>query len=150
MSLRGAQYPGIHELGANKVMRYLFAAIIFCGVGVAGAQELPSANFAPVALSEQRTQVWRVYNLNPDCTPADAIVGKVTKQGKGQVEFEENLGFSTYPPNTQKSRCNAQQTAGLSLFYTSPAGFRGTDIFGVEIVGGQGQSRKATFRITVK
>ena len=105
-------------------MRYLFAAIIFCGVGVAGAQELPSANFAPVALSEQRTQVWRVYNLNPDCTPADAIVGKVTKQGKGQVEFEENLGFSTYPPNTQKSRCNAQQTAGLSLFYTSPAGFR--------------------------
>ena len=29
-------------------MRYLFAAIIFCGVGVAGAQELPSANFAPV------------------------------------------------------------------------------------------------------
>ena len=89
-------------------MRYLFAAIIFCGVGVAGAQELPSANFAPVALSEQRTQVWRVYNLNPDCTPADAIVGKVTKQGKGQVEFEENLGFSTYPPNTQKSRCNAQ------------------------------------------
>jgi hypothetical protein len=114
------------------------------------AQELPPANPAPVVLSEQRTQVWRVFNLNPDCTAADVIVAKVTKQGKGQVEFEENLGFSSYLQNSQKYRCNTQQTAGVSIFHTSPTGFKGTDGFEIELVGGHGQSRKASFRVSVK
>jgi hypothetical protein len=40
-----------------KMMRYPFAALIIaCFVDVAGAQELPPANPAPVVLSEQRTQ----------------------------------------------------------------------------------------------
>jgi hypothetical protein len=57
------------------MMQYPFAALIIaCFVDVAGAQELPPANTAPVVLSEQRTQVWRVFNLNPDCTAADVIV----------------------------------------------------------------------------
>ena len=115
-----------------------------------GAQQLPSANISPVVLSEQRTQVWRTFNLNPDCPAADVIVAKVTKEGKGQVEFEENMGFSTYPKNSQKYECNIQQTAGLSIFYTSPTGFKGTDSFEIELVNGRGQSRKASFRVTVK
>src|SRR6187551_974151 len=118
-------------------MRYPFVALIVASfLDVAGAQELPPASLAPVALSEQKTQVWRTYNLNPDCTAVAVIVPKVTKEGKGQIEFEENLGFSTYPQNSQKSRCNTQQTAGLSIFYTSPAGFKGTDSFEIEFVNG--------------
>jgi hypothetical protein len=117
---------------------------------VAGAQELPPANFSPVVLSEQRTQVWRTFNLNPDCSAADAIVAKVTKQSKGQVEFDENLGFSSYPKDSQKYGCNTRQTDGLSIFYTSPTGFKGNDSFEIEIVGGHGQSRKASFRVRVK
>jgi hypothetical protein len=134
-----------------KMMRYPFAAfIIACFVGVAGPQELPPQNPAPVVLSEQRTQVYRIFNLNPDCTAPDVFVAKVTKQGKGQVEFEESLGYSAYPENSQKYGCNIRQTAGLSIFYTSPTGFKGTDSFEIEIVGGLGQSRKASFRVKVK
>jgi hypothetical protein len=134
-----------------KMMRYPFAALIIaCFVDVAGAQELPPANTAPVVLSEQKTQVWRTFNLNPDCSAAGVIVAKVTKEGKGQVEFEENLGFSTYPKNWQQHGCNTQQTAGLSIFYTSPTGFKGTDSFEIELVNGRGQSRKASFRVRVK
>jgi hypothetical protein len=134
-----------------KMMRYPFAALIVaCFVDVARAQELPPANPAPVVLSEQKTQVWRAFNLSPDCTAADVIVAKVTKPGKGQVEFEENLGFSAYPKDSQKYGCNTRQTPGLSIFYTSPTGFKGTDSFEIELVGGQGQSRKASFRIRVK
>jgi hypothetical protein len=133
-------------------MRYPFAALIIaCFVDVAAAQELPPANHVPVVLSEQRTQVWRTFNLNPDCSAAGVIVAKVTKEGKGQVEFEENLAFSTYlPKNSQRYGCNTQQTAGLSIFYTSPPGFKGTDSFEIELVGGQGQSRKVSFRVRVK
>jgi hypothetical protein len=119
-------------------------------VDVVGAQELPPVNHVPVVLSEQRTQVWRTFDLNPDCTAAGVIVAKVTKQGKGQVEFEENLGFSIYPKNSQNYRCNTRQTAGLSIFYTSPTGFKGTDSFEIELVGGRGQSRKVSFRVRVK
>jgi hypothetical protein len=109
----------IHKLGGMKMIRYPFAAlIIVCFVDVAGAQELPSANHVPVVLSEQRTQVWRTFDLNPDCTAAGVIVAKVTKEGKGQVEFGENLGFSAYPKNSQNYGCNTHQTAGLSIFYT--------------------------------
>ena len=51
------------------MMRYPFAALIIaCILDVAGAQELPPANITPVVLSEQRTQVWRTFNLNPDCS----------------------------------------------------------------------------------
>jgi hypothetical protein len=32
--------------------------------------------------------------------------------------------------------CNTRQTAGLSIFYTSPMGFKGTDSFEIELVGG--------------
>ena len=107
-------------------MRYPFAALIIaCFVDVAGAQELPPANPAPVVLSEQRTRVWRIYNLNPDCTAADVIVAKVAKQGKGQVEFEENLGYSTYPKNSQKYGCNTQQTLGFQYFIHHQRGSRG-------------------------
>jgi hypothetical protein len=133
--------------------RFLVTVCAFgftCFVDVAGAQELPPANFSPVVLSEQRTQVWRTFNLNPDCSAADAIVAKVTKQGKGQVEFDENLGFSSYAKDSQKYGCNTRQTDGLSIFYTSPTGFKGTDSFEIELVGGQGQSRKASFRVRVK
>jgi hypothetical protein len=134
-----------------KMMRYPFAALIIaCFVDVAGAQELPPVNTAPVVLSEQRTQVYRAFNLNADCTAADVIVAKVTKEGKGKVEFDENLGFSTYPKDSQKYGCNTHQTAGLSVFYTSPTGFKGTDSFEIELVGGHGQSRKASFRVRVK
>src|SRR4051794_34138439 len=113
-----------------RMMRYPFAALIIaCFVDVAGAQELPPANVFPVVISEQRTQVWRIFNLNPDCSAADAVVTKVTKQGKGQVEFDENLGFSAYAKDSQKYGCNTKQTAGLSIFYTSPTGFKGTDSF---------------------
>jgi hypothetical protein len=132
-------------------MRYpLVALIIACFMDVASAQQLPSANVIPVVLSEQRTQVWRTFNLNPDCSAADVIVAKVTKAGKGQVEFEDNLGFSTYAKSSQKYRCNTQQTAGLSIFYTSPAGFKGTDSFEIELVNGRGAGRKASFRVMVK
>jgi hypothetical protein len=133
--------------------KFLLTGVAFgfaCFVDVAAAQELPPANVTPVVLSEQKTQVWRTFNLNPDCTAADAIVAKVTKEGKGQVDFEENLGFSTYQNNSQKYRCNTQQTAGLSIFYTSPTGFKGTDSFDIELVNGRGQSRKASFRVKVK
>ena len=70
--------------------------------GVAGAQQLPSANISPVVLSEERTQVWRTFNLNPDCRAADVIVAKVTKAGKGQVEFEDNMGFQHLPKKFAK------------------------------------------------
>jgi hypothetical protein len=133
------------------IMRYPFVALIIVSfLDVACAQELPPANLTSVALSEQKTQVWRTFNLNPDCTAAGVIVAKVTKEGKGQVEFEENLGFSTYLHNSQNYRCNTQQTAGLSIFYTSPTGFKGTDSFDIEIVNGVGASRKASFRVRVK
>ena len=134
----------------TKFLLTVCAFGLICFVDVAGAQELPPANFAPVVLSEQKTQVWRTFNLNPDCTAADTLVAKVTKQGKGQVEFEENLGFSTYQNSQPQHRCNTQQTAGLSIYYTSPTGFKGTDSFDIELVNGRGQSRKASFRIKVK
>ena len=134
----------------TKFLLTVCAFGIACFVDAAGAQELPPATLAPVVLSEQKTQVWSTFNLNPECTAADAIVAKVTKEGKGQVEFEENLGFSTYQNGQQQYRCNTHQTAGLSIFYTSPTGFKGTDSFDIELVNGRGQSRKASFRIKVK
>jgi hypothetical protein len=144
-------HHSLSQNGEDKMVRYSFAILIFTYfVGEAAAQVLPPANLTPVVLGEQKTEVWRTFNLNPDCTAAGVITPKVIKEGKGQIEFEENLGFSTYPKHWQQNGCNARPTDGLSVFYTSPTGFKGTDSFEIEIVNGRGQSRKASFRVKVK
>jgi hypothetical protein len=133
------------------MIRSLFGAlIVVCFAGAAGAQELPPAHNTAVVLSEQKTQVYRTFNLNPDCSAAGEIIAKVSKAGKGEVEFDDILGFSNYLKDSQQYRCNTLQTPGLSVFYTSPTGFKGTDNFEIEIINGRGASRKASFRVTVK
>jgi hypothetical protein len=117
------------------------------------AQQLPPATLKPVVRSEVRTQVWRTFDLNPDCTPAGDVTITVTKQPqKGNVEIEENLGFSTYSQQRapQYYQCNTQPTAGTSVFYTSAAGFKGTDNFELEITSARGASRNAKISVNVK
>jgi hypothetical protein len=135
-------------------MRYALGAwIVTCFASVVGAQELPSANSNPVVLSEERTQVYRTFDLNPDCTAAGTITIRVTKDPvKGHVDIEDILGFSTYAQQQfpQLYHCNAQQTYGTSVFYTSAPGFKGTDNLELEAINAHGQSRKVRLRITVK
>jgi hypothetical protein len=135
------------------MIRYpLVAFILLHLASVASAQQLPEGNLRPVVLTEERTQIWRTYDLNPDCTAAGDLAIKVAKPGKGHVEFEENLGFSTFPQQQfpQHYHCNTQQTFGTSVFYTSAPGFKGTDDLELEVTSARGASRKVKIRVTVK
>ena len=137
-------------------LKYFVAAfsISICFAYLAVAQQLPPATLKPVVRSEVRTQVWRTFDLNPDCSTAGEVTITVTKQPtKGTLEFEENLGFSTYPQQQfpQYFHCNTQPTSGTSAFYTSAAGFKGTDNFEVEATySARGTSRSVRFHVTVK
>lgn len=57
-------------------MRYpLIALIVVCFAGAAGAVEVAPQAVTPVVLSEAKTEVYRTYSLNPDCSSNDAPVG---------------------------------------------------------------------------
>jgi hypothetical protein len=48
-------------------------------------------------------------------------------------------------------KCNSQRTIGMSVFYTSTAGFKGSDMFEVEVFYTSfATSRKVRFRVMVK
>jgi hypothetical protein len=136
------------------MVRYpLVACFLFPFATAVVAQELPSAALSPVVLTEERTQVYRVYDLLPDCTAAGIITIKVTKDpAKGQVDIGDILGFSNYSQQQapQLYHCNTLQTYGTSVFYTSASGFRGTDNLELEVISARGASRKVKLRITVK
>ena len=92
---------------------------------VAGAQQLPSANISPVVLSEQRTQVLRTFNLNPDCSAVDVIVAKVTKAGKGQVEFEATWDSAPTHKIRKSISATFSRPLGFQYFIRHQQGSRG-------------------------
>jgi hypothetical protein len=134
------------------MVRYPFVAcILFNVVGIARAEEFPPRTLNPVVLSEARSEVGRFYLLNADCSSAGDIVARVTKDpAKGQVDVNDVAGFTNYSKDDQRYQCNARTSSVVSIFYTSAAGFKGTDNFEAEIFYPNRNSQKIRFRITVK
>lgn len=132
--------------------RLLASLVFFCWASSAWGVELAPRTVTPVVLSETKTVVFRVSDLNPDCTVSDTPVIRVTREPRsGTVEIEEGLGFSNYPKESQRYECNTKQTAMTNIFYTSAKGFKGADNFDIEVFYPQyGASQKVRLRVSVR
>jgi len=136
----------------RRADRAALACLIAAGCAVGGqAAELAPLTMTPIVLSATKSPVARFSQLAPDCIGESPLVVLTRSPAKGQVEIEENMGFSDYPKDSNLYTCNSRRTNGMSVFYTSTESFKGTDIFEVEVFYTSfATSRKVRFRATVK
>lgn len=130
----------------------LVCLLLLSWTTAAQAKELRPATMTPVVLSGMRSRIARFDQVQPDCTAVELPVVLVTKKpANGQIEVEEEMGFSLYPNSVPQYKCNDQRTLGAAVFYTSSSGFKGTDRFEIEVFYTlYASTRKVRFTTTVK
>jgi Flp pilus assembly protein TadD len=103
------------------------------------------------ALSDVRTSVWTYYSLTPDCNQGGAITVRVLKQpSQGTLEIARDRGFTNYPADNIRAKCNAQEVELTRVWYKSNADFKGRDQAQLEAFFTSGNSIKTTLEIMVK
>jgi hypothetical protein len=105
-----------------------------------------------VVLTDTKTRVHRYWHLNEDCTVAGPITVKIIKPPtNGTLEIESGPGYSNYPQDDVRAKCNLQQTELTSVWYKSKSDFVGQDQYEVEAFYlNIGRSIKTKTLITVK
>ena len=116
------------------------------------AQAAAPVTLKPVALSETRTIVYWATLVNPDCSLAGSYAIKIRKEPKnGTVEVVDEGGFTSFPANNPRSKCNTRQVPLTKVFYTSKPDFAGTDVIDIELFDPiQAKSTKVSVTVTVK
>jgi len=103
------------------------------------------------ALSDVRTSVWTYYSLTPDCNQGGTITVRVLKQpSQGALEIARDRGFTNYPADNIRAKCNAEEVELTRIWYKSNADFKGRDQVQLEAFFTSGNSIKTTLQITVK
>ena len=76
---------------------------------------------------------------------------RVLKQpSQGTLEIARDRGFTKYPADNIRAKCNAQEVELTRVWYKSNADFKGRDQAQLEAFFITGTSIKTTLQITVK
>ena len=133
------------------MLRIIITALLFISVWPVAAQVLSTAPTNKVALSGERVRVGFNYHLNADCSSQGEIKSRVLEHPKnGVVETVTEKGFTRYPKNDQKYKCNETQSDVQAYYYKSREDFKGKDRFVVEVFYPIGSYRKRLFTIDVR
>jgi hypothetical protein len=101
------------------------------------------------ALSGERTKMGQAYDLNPDCTvafvPSERLI---VPPRHGKVEIVKADVFSNYKSAPGK-KCNTLRTKGVEEYYTSAAGYGGSDSYTIRTSYGNGKIVETTVNINV-
>ncbi len=125
--------------------------LVLSWAATAQAKELRLVSMTPVVLSGMRSRIVRLDQVQPDCTAELPVVLVTKKPANGEIEIEEEMGFSIYPQSAPQSKCNDKRTLGAAVFYTSSRDFKGTDRFEIEVFYTvYASTQKVRFTTTVK
>jgi hypothetical protein len=115
------------------------------------AQAINPATVQKIALAAERTNVWGVAVINPDCSLAGLTTVKVRKEPRhGKVEIENENGFPNYRSNNPRFHCNKIQVPMKKIYYTSDDNYGGNDQLELEVFSSGGTSWKVLVNVTVK
>jgi hypothetical protein len=115
--------------------------------GVAKAEDVTRS--VPVGTKQQNIYHWG--SVHPDCTPAGLPTVRVTgTPSHGTVSLRRATGFSNFPANNQRYRCNLKRTPVVELLYTPQTGFTGSDYLMTDSIFPDGTSRQDKFTISVR
>jgi hypothetical protein len=102
------------------------------------------------AVVDQPLQVDFLYSINPDCSSVGvAGVRTVEEPVHGKLTIGKGAGFSNFPQDNPRQACNRHRTEGMLMYYRPEPGYLGADSLTVDIIYGDGVSRKRHYAITV-
>ncbi|UXN61807.1 hypothetical protein [Phyllobacterium zundukense] len=85
-------------------------------------------NVEKIALSGQRTALWRNFQANEDCSPGVVPSMKVTSQpAHGKIDIVVEAFDPKFPKSNIRFKCNSRKYTGPVAYYTSSDGYSGTD-----------------------
>jgi hypothetical protein len=143
MALASCTNPAVVVVNSNGVV---------AGGSNAGAQQ--QAVSKPVirgAISGQRQDLGYSLLVLPDCTSGgleDVRVVKAPEHGKVSIEQEDRI--AEFNKDNVRSACNNQKFPGRVVYYTSDAGFTGTDTFAIERIAPGGWFNHHDFVVNVR
>jgi hypothetical protein len=103
-----------------------------------------------VAVVDQPLQVDFLYSINPDCSPIGvAGVRSIEEPKHGKLTIGKGSGFSSFPQDNPRSACNRRRSDGMLMYYRPEPGYLGPDSVTVDVIYGDGASRKRHYAISV-
>jgi hypothetical protein len=95
-------------------------------------------------------QVQFLYAINPDCSPIGvAGVRVVEAPSHGKLTIDKGTGFTSYPQDNPRQACNRRRSDGMLVHYQPEAEYLGPDSVTIDVVFGDGGSRKWPYAIAV-
>lgn len=111
---------------------------------------LETLEFKRTAAVDQPLQVDFLYSLNPDCSSIGVVSVRTIEEPKhGKLTIGEGSGFSSFPQDNPRQACNRRRSEGMLMYYRPEPGYLGSDSVTVDIIYGDGASRKRHYAIAV-
>src|SRR5258708_14476509 len=116
--------------------------------------KLPTASdtveFKRVAVVDQPLQVDFIYSINPDGSSVGvASVRSIEEPKHGKLTIGKGSGFSNFAQDNSRQACNRHRSDGMLMYYRPEPGYLGPDSVTVDVVYGDGTSRKRHYAIAV-
>jgi transglutaminase-like putative cysteine protease len=91
-----------------------------------------------------------IYAINPDCSSIGVAGFRMTEEAKhGKFSIEKGTGFTNFAQDNPRQVCNRRRSEGTVMHYQPEAGYLGPDSVTVDVVYGDGTSRKRHYDITI-
>jgi len=150
----GADRTVIEAVTADGVVgreEYRIAVSSLPSTPVAAPPQGKSYSYLRGATSGTRQKIDLHYDLNPDCTASGRLVARVVgAPANGQLAIEEGKDYPNYDKDNTRFDCNKKLVPVTLVYYTSNAGYSGTDTASIEVVFTNGELRTYTYAITVR
>ena len=117
------------------------------GPGVSPSQ----TNLVRGAESGKKQRFANYYFTEGNCINSSLPTIKILKQpSHGQLSIEEGDAYANYPKDHPHAVCNGQKVRAMVVYYTSEAGFVGTDSLSLEVIYSNGTFMHNDYTINVR
>jgi hypothetical protein len=102
------------------------------------------------AAADQPARLDFLYAINPDCSSVGvASVRTIEEPKHGKLTIGKGSGFSSFRQDNPRQACNRQRSEGMLMYYQPEPGYLGSDSLTVDVIYGDGNSRKRHYAIAV-
>jgi Domain of Unknown Function with PDB structure (DUF3857)/Transglutaminase-like superfamily len=102
------------------------------------------------AVVDQPLRVDFLYSINPDCSSVGVTAVRTLEEPKhGKLTVGKGAGFTSFPKDNPREACNRRRSEGMLMYYRPEAGYLGPDFLTVDVIYGNGASRKRHYVIGV-
>jgi hypothetical protein len=113
-----------------------------------GLQQEEYTRYVPAGT---KREIQFIYGSDTDCVPMDGIEVRITTQPEhGTIEVVTGEGWSAWPKENLRFKCNAKKTRGQIVKYKAEKGYTGPDVFEVLILFPRGYAREIRWNLNVK